>query len=65
MAVRRSRNKNPSILGVSSNSKSLSPGMMAGVEVNLVQKWSTNERVPEGVVHNSVRLGSRCRSTSK
>lgn len=31
--VRRSRNKNANVLGVSSNMKSISPGMMAGVEV--------------------------------
>lgn len=65
LEVRRPRNKNPSMLGVSSNIKSLSPGMMAGAEANLVQKCSMNERVPEGVIHNSLRLGSRCWSTSK
>lgn len=60
LEVRRPRNKNPSILGVSSNIKSLSPGMMAEVVVSLVQKWSTDERVPEAVVHNSLKPGSRC-----
>lgn len=49
---RKSRNKNASVLGVPCNVKSLSPGMVAGVEVSLVQKWSVNERECLGEVYN-------------
>lgn len=40
------------LLGVPCNVKSLSPGMVAGVEVSLVQKWSVNERECLGEVYN-------------
>lgn len=46
--MRRSRNKNARVLGVSSNMKSLSPGMTAGVAVDAgagIKEW---DRVPEG-----------------
>lgn len=57
--VRRSRNKNTNVLGVSSNMKSISPGMMAGVEVEAGAEVEGVRQSPCGAVHKCRRPGSR------